>query len=318
MSSLVEVESYGLAVPEHGAVAPDQTETKRETNLLQLAWRSRWILLLCMLIGVGMLWGVLQRVTPRYTSVSRLFVERNMPHILSNEAQTGQSTGYLYTQAELIRSSPVLAAVADAAENANLESFRDVDNRVGFLKKNIQVFVGTQDEIINVTAELPNGKDAAQIVNSVVDAYMTKFAEQRRTNTVEVLNILRKEKERRDAELEDRRRALEDFRRQHTALAVSIERENVITQRFTSLASELNDTEIELLEAKARYNRAKNMYETPSLRGSLLEAASMDQRAMRDMDLERNDTSDGAITHHRANPLGRRASARQVGEGIAR
>ena len=43
MSSLVEVESYGLTLPEHGAAGTDQTETKRETNLLQLAWRSRWI-----------------------------------------------------------------------------------------------------------------------------------------------------------------------------------------------------------------------------------------------------------------------------------
>ncbi len=289
MSQLVEVESYALAVPEPGAAhATDQAETKRETNLLQLAWRSRWIVLLCMLVGGGIAWGVLQRITPRFTSVSRIYVEKNVPQILKEGSQFGQSVGYLYTQAELIRSTPVLAAVADAAENADLESFRDVDNRVGFLKKNVQVNVGTQDEIINIYAELPNAKDAAQIVNSVVDAYVTKYAEQRRTNTVEVLNILRKEKERRDSELEDRRRALDDFRRQHTALAVSIERENVITARFASLAEELNHTEIGLLEAKARYNRAKNMFETPSLRMSLLEAASMDQRAMRDVDLERS------------------------------
>src|SRR5262245_5076694 len=137
MSSLVEVESYGLAVPEHGAVAPDQSETKRETNLLQLAWRSRWILLLCMLIGGGAAWGVIMRVTPRYTSVSRLYVERNIPHVFGNEAQPGQSVGYLYTQAELICSSPVLAAVAEDPSNVGLSCFRDVDNRVSFLKKNI-------------------------------------------------------------------------------------------------------------------------------------------------------------------------------------
>ncbi|MEX0643464.1 MAG: polysaccharide biosynthesis tyrosine autokinase [Pirellulales bacterium] len=287
MSSLVEVESFGLTVPEAGVAQTDQTETKRETNLLQLAWQSRWIMLLCMLLGGGAAWGVLQKITPRYTSLSRIFVERNMPHILSNEGQFGQSVGYLYTQAQLICSTPVLAAVADDPDNADLESFRDVDNRVGFLKQNLDVTVGTQDEIINVMAELPNAKDAAKLVNAVVDAYVTRYAEQRRTNTVEVLNILRKEKERRDSELEDRRRALDEFRRQHTALAVSIERENVITARFAALAQELNVTEIGLLEAKARYNRAKNMYETPSLRASLLEAASMEQRAMRDMDLER-------------------------------
>ena len=190
-----------MAVPESGAATADQPEGRRETNLLQLAWRSRWIVLLCMLVGGGAAWVVLQRVTPRYTSVSRIFVDRSLPQVLTKDMQIGQSASYLYTQAELIRSTPVLAAVAEAPENADLESFRNVDNRVGFLKDNIQVVVGNQDEIINVWAELPIAKDAAQLVNSVVDAYVTKYADQRRTNTVEVLNILRKEKERRDSEL---------------------------------------------------------------------------------------------------------------------
>ena len=96
----------------------------------------------------------------------------------------------------------LLAAAAEAPENANLDSFRDVDSRVGFLRKCIEVSIGKNDDIINVAAELPNANDAAQLVNSVVDSYVTQYAEHRRSNTVEVLNILRSEKQRRDTELE--------------------------------------------------------------------------------------------------------------------
>ncbi len=52
MSSLVEVEPYSLAVAEPASPA-EQNESRRETNLLQLAWQSRWLILLCMLVGAG-------------------------------------------------------------------------------------------------------------------------------------------------------------------------------------------------------------------------------------------------------------------------
>jgi len=284
--SLVEAEPYSLAVPEPGSPHSETGEARRETNLLHLAWQSRWLILLCMLVGAGIAWGVLHRVTPLYTSVSRVYVDKAFPQILNTEMQIGQSASYLYTQAELIRSTPVLVAVAEAPENAGLSTFRGVDNRVAFLKEIINVSVGSQDEIINVWVELPDAKDAAQLVNAVVDAYITKYAENRRTNTVEVLNILRSEKQRRDTELEERRQALSEFRKQHAALAIQVDSENIITRRFSALSQELNHTEIELLEAKARFNRVKQMYDTPSERIYLLEAASKERAGMRDTNLE--------------------------------
>jgi succinoglycan biosynthesis transport protein ExoP len=286
MSSLVEVEPYSLTVSQPGPSAIDQPEQRRETNLLHLAWRSRWLLLFCMILGAVASWLVLKRVTPLYKSVSRVYVERTLPHLLSPEMQVGQSASYLYTQAELIHSTPVLAAVAESPEYSKLESFRDVDNRVGLLQRCISVSVGQQDDIINVWGELPKPEDAARLVNAVVDAYITKYAENRRSNAVEVLNILRNEKEHRDAELEKRRRELADFRKQNPALAVQVDKGNVVMTRFGQLSEELNQTEIALLEAKARYQRTKELFDKPSERMQLLEAASKQKTTMRDTDLE--------------------------------
>ncbi len=289
MSSLVEVEPYALSVAEPAAPPAEQHETRRETNLLHLAWQSRWLILLCMLVGAGTGWVILQRVTPLYPAQSRIYVDRVMPSVMTNEIQLGQSANYVYTQAELIRSTPVLDAVAATDEITRLETYRELGDRIGFishLKENLSVTVGAKDDIINVWLELPNAQDAAQIVNAVVEAYIARYGEDRRTNTVEVLNILRKEKQRRDAELEERRQALVDFRKQHTALAIQVDKENVITRQFAALSEELNQTEIELLEKKARYNRVKQMFSKPTERLSLLEAASKEQSAMRDIELE--------------------------------
>jgi polysaccharide biosynthesis transport protein len=285
-SSLIGIEPMVPAVVENRSVLGETVSDRRETNILQLCWNSRWVILLLTVVGGGVGWAVVQRVTPLYASGSRIYVERNMPRLLSPDAQLNESSSYLYTQAELIQSTPVLSAAVDAADNANLKSFHNIENRVGYLKRNLRVTVGNQDDIINVVAELPEAGDAAQLVNSIVDAYISKYAERKRTNTVEVLNILRNEKDRRNSELEERRKALDDFRQQHAALAVQVDKENVITNRFAALSEELNQTEIALLETKARYYRVKEMYDSPTQRPLLLETAIGQQRSARDTELE--------------------------------
>lgn len=285
MSSLVEYDTNLPVEPDSGHGSADGSSSL-QTNLAALAWQARWLILLTILVGVGVAWVCLQRVEPRYTSFSRIYIEQNLPRILNSDVQLGNSSSYLYTQAELIMSTPVLAAAVEAPENAQLDSFRSIDNRVGFLRKNLEVEVGRNDDIINVYIELPIASDAAQLVNSVVDAYISKYAEERRTDTVEVLNILRNEKQRRDAELEQRLRELEQFRNQNAALAVQVGEENVITKRFASLASELDRVELQLLDAKARHNRTQQMFETPSLRPFLLELASSQNSVSQEMRME--------------------------------
>ena len=69
MSSLVEVEPYQLTVAEPHAPVADHTENHRETNLLHLAWRNRWLILLCMIIGAAGAWVTL---AARYASLHGL------------------------------------------------------------------------------------------------------------------------------------------------------------------------------------------------------------------------------------------------------
>src|SRR5450432_1706915 len=120
-SSLVGIETMTPAVIEPHSAFVDQSAARRETNLLQLCWKSRWLILLLMGVGGVASWFVVQRVTPLYTSVSRICVECNLPRILSSEGQVNESSNFLYTQAELIQSTSVLAAAVDAPGNADLE-----------------------------------------------------------------------------------------------------------------------------------------------------------------------------------------------------
>src|SRR4051794_33731025 len=120
MSSLVEVQP--LAAPLAESPMMETGEQRRETNVLQLVWRSRWLILVCMLFGGGSSWAILKRVTPLYTSRSRIYVERSLPQLINSQLQLSQGSSYLYTQAELIRSTGVLAAATESKQLAGLKT----------------------------------------------------------------------------------------------------------------------------------------------------------------------------------------------------
>ena len=98
-----------------------------------------------------------------------------------------------------------------------------------------------------------------------------------------MLNILRSEKQDRDAELAEQLQKLEVFRNQNAALAVQVGEENVISSRFAALAKELDRVELELLDAKARHHRTQQMFETPSQRVFLFELASAQNSVVQEM-----------------------------------
>jgi len=123
---------------------------------LQVAWRRRWTIvlttILCLAAGVV----YLLKATPEYTSSSKIYVEQP-PHLLGDvqalAAQQGDS--YLHTQAERIKSTPILTKALDALDAQHMKTFEKVDNLVTYLKRNLDVRVGKQDDLITVSFDSP-------------------------------------------------------------------------------------------------------------------------------------------------------------------
>ena len=108
-------------------------------SLVLILWRSRWIVLLTTVAALAAALIYVTKVTPVYTSTSRIYVEQSGPKIFA-ETQEGvmtQSKNYLYTQAELLKSTPVLTAVLDTAGIQQMQTFSEVDNHITYLKKTL-------------------------------------------------------------------------------------------------------------------------------------------------------------------------------------
>jgi len=228
-------------------------------SLARMLWRQRVVILGCVTAVLSAAGVYLSRSTPLHTSTARVYVEQTGPRLI-HETQPGVMTAslnYLYTQAELMRATPVISAALEACGAEGLRVFAQVDHPIEFLQKHLEVSVGRKDEIIRVSFTGPHPEENARIVNAVVDAYVTWNASRKQTTSAEVLKILQKEKASRDQELSDRLRALMRFREDHPTLAFQTDVGNTILERFERLSGALTEAQLATLEAQSYYDAAK-------------------------------------------------------------
>ena len=251
---------------------PVQAEVAQE-SLLHILWRRRWIALLAVVVCLAAGFTYLSRETPLYTSTSRLYVERKGPKIITDsEGVMTQSWNYLYTQAELVRSAPILSSALEQPGMKGMKSLGQMTNPVGYLKSALRVDVGKKDEIISVSLESPDPQEAALMINSVVDAYVTYHSKQKRSTAAEVLKILHKEKAKQDAALAANLKAMLDFKQANTGLAFESSSGNIILNRLARLSDALNTAQLDAIDAKAACEATKAMMSDPAKVRQFIEA----------------------------------------------
>ena len=249
-------------------------------NLFQVVWRSRWIVLLAVVVSLAAAFGYLAKATPIFTSTSRVYVEQSGPKIFTEaEGVMTQSKNYLYTQAELLKSVPILSSALAKPGVEQMKVFDEVDNPIAYLKKELlDVSVGKKDDIINVSSDSPQPTEAAQLVNAVIDSYITYHSTRKRSTAAEVLKILQTEKTKRDIQLTEKLRAMMDFKRENMALAFENRNSNIILDRLTRLSEEVTQAQLATIEAKSIYETVKSMVSDPLGLKQLVEA-EMSKRA---------------------------------------
>jgi len=245
------------------------TSTGMSESLIQIMWRSRWIVLITTLGVLIGAFAYLQKATPIYTSTARIYVEQSGPKIMSEteEGVMTRSKNYLYTQAELLKSTPIISA-ALKMPGTNIKQMKileNVDNPIVFLKKNaLDVSVGKKDDIISISSDSPKPSEAAELVNAVVDSYITHQATSKRSTSAEVLKILQKEKTQRGTELSKQLNAMMDFRKENEGLAFESGRGNVILVKLERLSTALTEAQLEAVASKAYVESIKRMIANPA------------------------------------------------------
>jgi capsular exopolysaccharide synthesis family protein len=245
----------------HSASASEQSED----SIFEIIWRQRavvaWTTAVCLVLAIG----YLIFATRYYSGYAKLFVQQVGPRLMTEEQkQTQDGDTFLFTQKEVMSSTPVIAMTLGTPGVRELKTFTDQDNTFTFFKDSLTLDIGKKDELLSVQFDTPYREDAQRIVAAFVDSYIEYQSKQRHSSSSEVLTVLTAEKEKRQAELLRKQDELQAFRQAHSMLAGTDEATNIVKQALTKIATELTAAQMEAINAKSAWDDVqKSVLNTP-------------------------------------------------------
>lgn len=258
--------------------------TMASDGLPKTLWRSRWILLICVVLSVAGGFAYIQKTIPIYTSTSKLYVQQKEVASLAMDPRMMPRYN-LYTQAEVLKSSSVLSAPIESWQNRQMRTFADSASPVAYLQKNIRVTVGKNDDVITVSLDSPYPVEAAEIVNDVVNAYIADRKKNRRTSAADLAMTLTVKLEELTRERDRDFQAWTEFQKEHMPLVQDAAQAAGIAQRYTTLETMHDQAQSQAREALLYKKRMESLAEDPALLHQVLSASagpqamSMNERA---------------------------------------
>jgi len=256
------------------AAVPTEPTVSSSGILLETLVHQPWIVVAAtVLTAIGTL-VYLDRVTPLYTSTARLYVEQEIPKVIrdSEEGVMSRLDNYLYTQAEVLRSSPVLTTALNLLDAKPMQTFCDAEDRMASLGAGLETEVGKMDGIINISFKAPRPTEAAAIVNAVVGAYVAFHGEQKRGAAAALLKILEEAHTQRGAEVTEKHEHLLAFKRENESLAFGSDQDNIVLRHMERLLAQQSEATVATRQAKSLYETGQAMAEDPAALRQLLEA----------------------------------------------
>jgi capsular exopolysaccharide synthesis family protein len=240
----------------HAGPGPESALATATPSLLAVLWGRRWTfaftVLFCV-VGAGVYLIFATRV---YRATSTLFVQQNAPRALGDGAAAPpQSETFLQTQADVIQSAPVLARALNEVSYRNLRTFEGVaGDPVVWLRRGnrLRVEVVKRSDVISVAVESPYPREAADLADAVVNAYIVEQAQTSRDLARNMVQVLQREKEqlqrRRDANV----RAMLLAQRGEGAPTFREGKGNLVLGRLDALAASLSAAELATMDLRSQ------------------------------------------------------------------
>jgi capsular exopolysaccharide synthesis family protein len=243
-----------------------QNKETMQRGLLEMSLRHRRLIFATIIFSLVVGFIYLLTAKPIYTGTARLYVEQTGPKLITDYATVmSDSKNYLYTQRELIKSTPIVASAANNPLIRSCKTFNNIDNIVAYMKGKLDVMVGKKDDIITISFDSPYAAEAAQIVNAVIDGYVEYHTIHKKGTVLEVLKILQKEKTKRDQELSDQMKEMLEFSQKNGLVAISdTSGGHIVLQRYAKLSDALTQAQLTTINAKTEYEAVLNMKDDPS------------------------------------------------------
>jgi capsular exopolysaccharide synthesis family protein len=222
--------------------------------------RHRWIVASIFLLNFSIGIGLSFHQVPLYTSESKLLFEQYATaNPGTNAGQDGGSAGtasvngpYLQSQADLVVSTPVVSAAAEALKTRFLRSLAGSGDVTRTIQSQLVASVKPEDGTISVSYSCPVAADSAAIVNSVVSSYCDYEQQHRKITIGEQLVELQQQKNTLDGQVVSAHARLEAFKKANPEVSFS-DGATLSNQKLAKWNEQLTDAQTDYSNVTEKY-----------------------------------------------------------------
>jgi capsular exopolysaccharide synthesis family protein len=212
--------------------------------------------------------------TPLYATTARLQVHRSGPTLLPTANPRANDDGdpdnFLYTQKEILTSTPVLAIALGTPGVRDMKTFEGQTNLFAFVRKNLDVAIGKKDQLMSVSFDAPVREEGTRIVSALIDAYKDYQSTRRLSTVSDVHKILQVERDKRVAEVAQREKELQTYR-QVNGLAGLTDKTDLTRQNLERLSVGVAAAIGETTDAKLAYEGVVHSFQNDPIRMQMLQ-----------------------------------------------
>ena len=239
------------------------TVSNRGGLLDRLLSRRYKLILFSGLLGMVIALGYILIAPDNYNVCSRIFVDRTSPKLIdAKKEKMADSRNFLYAQAEIIQSMPILSSILSDNELVNSMKSVGINDPLKYLREKIAVNVGKGDDIITVSGYSTQPLWLTNVINSMVDAYILHNGMMNSSTSSEVISVMQKEKHANESELKIKREKLFELARSNGAITLE-EGDNIELVRLARISDALTVAELELTEIQTLYDTVNGLVGNP-------------------------------------------------------
>jgi capsular exopolysaccharide synthesis family protein len=237
-------------------------------SLIEVLWRRRLCLIGCLAATLVIAYGWLMIATPIFRGTALVAIDQDQPSVYAQRNEPViRDDNFLNTQSEVFRSSEVLARADAAVHFDQLQTFRDhpTQDPVVSLRDGsaLSIDVVNKSDIVSVAVDSPYPQEAADIANSIVNAYIQQQSEQQQTSGKTMVDLLQQQRSAYVAQMTQDEKGMLDLKQQTGTLSFGNDQANTALQRQTSLSTSLSETQMLAMDLKAQIAGAKASLASP-------------------------------------------------------
>ena len=245
-------------LPARGVDGGGARDAAAAPPLLSVLWRRWQTLALTVLACLGGAAAFLAVATPTYRATATVFIQQNAPRVFAEGGAAPPADTYLQTQADVIRSTPVLVRALEGIRYAELRTFQSAPgNPAVWLQRGpLKVDVVKRSDVITVSMDSPYREEAAVVVDGVVKAYVAEQSQSTRKTAADMVRVLEQERQQLQQKRAAAQQAMLAAQRERGEPIIRDARGNVVLGRLDTLADALTTAEVAAVDLRAQQQAA--------------------------------------------------------------